>query len=125
MADLNLYSVETAFARVLGRLREIADEFLYLLRLHFLGAFPEERVGRGRGAPHRSPGEAAVTLYPVMVELRENFRLILMNDRSELLIAGNNFGIEGEHQPLVGMIGGMHGQLFGHDQARSPLARSR
>ena len=96
-----------------------------VLDLHGLGRLAVEHVGDGRGRPHRQPGKAAAALLPVVVELGEDARVVLVDRPGELLVAGDHLGLEGLDEVLVGPVGRVHRLLLGDDEARAAPGAGR
>ena len=120
MAELELDAVEAAFTGMDGALGKIAGHLLDILRLHLLRRLTEEDVGHGRRCPDRQPGDAAVPLLAVVVQLGEYLGVELVDVIGDLLETGDHLGMVHVDQLFVRHVGRMDAHLLGDDQARLP-----
>jgi len=119
VAELELHPVESAFADMDRRQREMSDDLPDVLELHDFGSLPVHDVGNGRRGPHRQPRQNPAALLPVVVDLGEDACVIGMDRPRKPLVPRDDLRPEGFHEVLVGTVGRVHRLLLCDDQARA------
>ena len=122
MAELKLHTVKPPFPDVDCRLGEVPDDFLDVLDLHLLRNLSVNGVRNRRWSPDGQPRERAAALLPVVIDLSEYLRLVLMYGPGNLSIAGHDLGPECLYELLVSPVGRMDRLFFRYDK---PGAASR
>ena len=83
------------------------------------GRLPVEHVRDRRRCPDRQSGETAAALLPVVIELREDAGVVRVDRPGQLLVSGDDLGMEGLDQVLVRPVGRVDRLLLGDDEPRA------
>ena len=125
MRALQLDAVEAALPAVPGDQRVPGDDLGDLPWGEALGDLAEQRVGNGRGRPHRHPRVHAGGLAAVVVDLGEDRGAVPVHGFGDAPVAGDDGGVEAVDELLVRPVRRMGGVLLGDDQSGAAGGPSR